>query len=1016
MAVLRFLMGRKIIVVLMVFFIFVMGIFAASKLDRELFPAISFDGTQVVIHAGEMSTLEVEERITKPAEQILQNINGIKQINSASSIGVSSIQILAEEGLGEDVFKEIEASMKGLEKQILGIQHLETIQFSTEQPYDFFLVLSDGPLENMTEFAEKVVKPRLESLPEVRGVGLDGMEKKEVIVELNLDQLEKEAITSQQVIQAIQQANLDITVANLEREEGKPSVRWTTSLTSVDDIEKIELLTPTGMIQLQDVANVSEKAVANNSIGWNNGTKDFIFVQVGRSKDVTQVEMAESVRNEIAKIREEGLVDGFQFEELVAQADYVSESIDGVSTNVVFGGLLALVILLLFLRNVRATVIIGLSIPLSILLTFIGMWLFDYSFNLLTLIGLGLGIGMMVDSSIVILESIYRKKEEGFNKFDSVIIGVKEVATAVLASMLTTIVVFVPIGLLGGEMGQFMIILSLIVVITLVSSVLVAFTLIPTLSENFLTFKKNKEEKEGRIVALYGRMVKWVTRKKRNRYGIIALFFLIFVSSMLFVTKIPMTVMPDVLNRYAEVMVQLEEGVTPEEREELAGEINDRLLAITDVETNLIMDNVDYFYVLINMTKGEQVTLDQSGVNERINSSLRELQADYPIQSVGGADLSGGPGLPVVIEIKGSDLSRLMDIASNMETELSSVDGLVGITSSANKQLTEQVIVLNERRMSDDGVSALQLYTQMEEWSARIPAGELQGTDSSSAPIFVTTDVNIMNEQDFLTQKIDTLDGKKELSTYVRFEQRQVPAKISRKDGERMISVFADIEGRDLGSINREVEELLLNYSVPAGYTVASGGSLQEQREAMQDMIMILGIAIFLVYVVMAVQFNSFVHPIIVMSIIPLTATGAFYGLLVTQSELSVMSGMGMIFLIGIVLNNAILLIDRTKQLRGKGYDAKEALIEAGKNRLRPIFMTTLTTCGGMLPLAISTGSASNYQSPLAIVIISGLLFATCITLLLIPSIYLLFEDMKKGIKNIRNRLFKRKKQQVKAA
>ncbi|OIJ12288.1 acriflavin resistance protein [Anaerobacillus arseniciselenatis] len=1000
MQLLRFIIGRKILVTLMVVFIFIVGIFAANKLDRELFPAISFDGAQIYASAGQMTTLDVEEQVTKPIEQVLQNINGIKSIDSSSSVGVSSIIVMAEEGLGEEVYTEIESTMRGFENDLSGVDFISTFQFSTEQPYEFYMTITNGSNAEMSQFAKKTLKSRLEALPEVRTVSLNGFEEKEVIVELNLQKLQENGLTQQQVIQIIQQSNIDTSVATLEEEEGKPTVRWTTSFNELDDIKNLQIPSAQGIVELNEIAKVFEEKNTSTSIGWQNGDRDFIFVQIGRANGTTQIEMAESVRAEIEKIRAEGLVNGFQLNELVAQADYVTDALEGVSTNVLIGGLLALVILILFLRNLRATMIIALSIPLSILLTFTGMWLFDHSFNILTLIGLGLGIGMMVDSSIVILESIYRKKEQGLQNLEAVLQGVKEVATAVFASMLTTIVVFVPIGLLGGEMGQFMVILSLIVVVTLVSSVIVAFTLIPTLSENFLKLKKKKRARsEGVIISKYGKLVSWITRKKRNRYSIITIFMVVFISSIMLVTKIPMTVMPDVLNRYAELMVQLESGLTPAEREEVALKINQKISAIDDVESNLINDNIDMFYLLINMTPEEEATVEQRIVNENINRALRDLQDEYPIIGVATADFTG-MSYPVVLEIKGNDLEQLSEIASNVISEMTSVEGLVGITSSANRKLNEELIELKTDQMKEDGVTALQVFGQFQEWSSRIPVGEIRLSDTASS-IFVTTNIDINDKSSFLEQEIPTMGGMQKLSTYIDLMPTEVPSEIKRKDGERMITVMADLEDRDLGSVNRDIEELLSDFNVPAGYTIGVGGSLQEQQEAQQEMLMILGIAIFLVYVVMAVQFNSLIHPFIVMSIIPMTATGALLGLLITQSELSVLSGMGMVFLIGIVLNNAILLIDRTKQLRLEGYDVKDAVVEAGKNRIRPIFMTTLTTAGGMFPLAIASGAASNYQSPLAIVIISGLLFATLITLLLIPSVYMLFEDIKRGLQSL---------------
>jgi HAE1 family hydrophobic/amphiphilic exporter-1 len=710
--------------------------------------------------------------------------------------------------------------------------------------------------------------------------------------------------------------------------------------------------------------------------------------------------MAEAVRSEVEKIKEEGLVNGFTFEDIVSQADYIEDSIGDVANNVVMGGILAVIVLLLFLRNIRATFIIGISIPASILLTFSSMWILGYSFNILSLIGLGLGIGMMVDASIVILESIFRKKELGLNNTEAVLSGIKEVASAVLASMLTTIVVFLPIGLLGGEAGKFMIILSVVVIVTLVSSVIVSFTLIPALSENFLRLRsKQKENKQSSIIRTYRNLLLWMTKKKRRRYGVISLFVIMFVSSLLLITKVPMTVMPDVFNRYAEIMITLENGVTPAEKEEIAQDINQRLQQITDVKENFVLDQIEYLYLLINMTPAEEATVEQKEINEQIFNSLRELEDLYPVVAVTSSLEGEGGGYPVQLEVTGDNLGELKAIANELAEEVRGIDGIVGVTTTAEKELEEQLIVLKEDQVKNDGLTPMYIFNEINATSSKQPIGELLNIEATQ--IYVESENTIAKKEDLLKVEIDTSEGKKTLSNYIELDTVTVPTQIDRKDGQRVVRVLADLSDRDLGSVNRDVQNVVQQFPTADGYSVSVSGDLEEQQEAIQDMLLILAIALFLVYVVMAVQFNHFVHPIIVMTIIPMTITGVILGLFITQRELSIMSGMGVVMLIGIVLNNAILLIDRTKQLRLEDKSAHEAVVEAGMNRIRPIFLTTLTTIAGMLPLAISTGAASNYQAPLATVVIAGLLFSTLITLLLIPAVYLLFEDIAGGIRRL---------------
>lgn len=999
MSMMEFILRRKIAVGLLVVFVFMIGLYSLNKLDQELMPPISFDMTIVQVDAGEMPVLDVENKITKPIEQILSGLDGVDSHSSATYTGKSSITVMIEEGRGDEVHKNIEASVAPLSNQIPGIQYINSFQMTTSQEYEFYMDISNGNMEEITAFAKNVVEPRLEALPEVRDVKFDGLEENEVIIQLNRDELTESGVDSQQIIQTIQQSNLITSFGELKEEANGPTLRWNTSLVTVEDMENILIPTMSGVKELGELADIKLQVRDMSSGVWKDGSQDVILVQIGRVSDVTQIDMAEAVRAEVEMIRQEGLVEGFAFEEIVTQADYVSEAVDGVSSNILIGGLLAIMVLLLFLRNVRATIIIGISIPLSILLTFASMWILGYSINMLSLIALGLGIGMMVDASIVILESIYRKKEQGLKDREAVLVGVKEVASAVFASMLTTIVVFLPIGLLGGEAGKFMIILSVVVIVTLVSSVVVSFTLIPSLSEKFLMLtKRQKQKRESRIIQSYGGFIQWLTGKKRRRYGVIFLFILMFVGSLALVTKVPMTVMPDMYNRYSEIMVSLDKGVTPEQKNEIAEAINSKLEDVPDVREGFVLDQIEFMFLLINMTPEEEATLEQKEVNERILAGLLELKEDYPIMDVASV-MSAGASYPVQIEISGEDLDELTSLSAEMVSELGEIEGIMGTTTSLGAMIDEEQIVLDEKSMKEDGITPLQILGELNSLTSSITIGALQ--DEAGTPIVIAPYETFNKKSDLLDMEISTMDGVKKVSNYISFEQVKAPGQIDHKDGERVVKVLANIENRDLGSVNRDVQEVIDSFETPVGYTVSVGGSLETQQEAIQDMLIILAIAIFLVYVVMAVQFNHLLHPIIVMTIIPMTFTGVIIGLLLTQRELSIMSGMGVIMLIGIVLNNAILLIDRAKQLRAADYGVGEAMVEAGKNRIRPIFMTTLTTVGGMLPLAISTGAASNYQAPLATVVIAGLLFSTLITLVLIPSVYMLFHDLGVGIRKV---------------
>ncbi|HLQ97730.1 MAG TPA: efflux RND transporter permease subunit [Candidatus Dormibacteraeota bacterium] len=1003
------MLKRKIIVGLFVSFILVFGLYSFLKMDQELFPKIDFDQSMVLIETENMPATDVEKMVTQPVEKALDGMEGVESYESSSTIGNSTFFIMMEQDKGEEITKEIENTISGMQDQLHGVKDTYVMQVSTDQPYEFNMDVSGKDLQEMSDFSLNVLKPRLESLPEVREVALAGLEEKEIIVHLQNDKLNELGIGQEDILHSIQQMNVNESIGEFESDKNDLSIRWNTNLETIEDIKDIQIQTSEGLKSITDIADVKEETTEQPQLAWKNGNSDFILVQIGRTVDATQIDMAEAVRAEVEKIEQEGLPGNLKLEEIAAQADYVSNAIDGVSGNILIGGLIAIVVLMLFLRNTRATFIVTLSIPSSILLTILTMNFMDISFNLASLIGLGLGIGMMVDASIVVLESIYKKKEQGFPNVKAVIEGTKEVATAVISSMLTTIVVFLPIAILENDIGKVVFTLAVVVAITLISSMLISFTLIPVMSENFLKLKKRKQKKISRvkrtgIIDRYGNILRWLTKKKRRRIGVISLFIVLFISSFFLLVKVPMSVMPDIFDRYSELMIDLDSGVTPSERAEIADEINKKLDTVQDVETNIVIDNVESLIAIINMTPEEEKTVEQTEVNENIMRQLRKLEEDYPISSI-GTTTEGMSSFPIQVEVSGNDYDTLRTLGNDLAEELEEIEGVVFAKSEANELEEEMSIELNYNQLEKDGLTARAIYQQMNGLFAKVPVGDIL-KDQETTPIFLENDVSISDKDELLTYEIMTPNGNEKLSKYVSLKNVSAPTQIDRKNGTRYISVVADIEGRDLGSINRDVQNLIEDFDTEDGYSVGVSGDLEQQQEAATDLLVIFGISLFLVFVVMTIQFNSLKHPLIILSIIPLTVTGVFVGLFLTQKDLNVMSGIGVIMLVGIVLNNGILLIDRVKQQRNQGINVDDAIVDAGKDRIRPIFMTTLTTVGGMIPLAFATGASSGYQSPLAVVIISGLLFSTFITLILIPSIYLVFEDIGRGLK----RLFTRKR------
>lgn len=986
---------RKVLIFLTMVFIVILGIYAFLNLDKELNPEVGLDSASIEIGAGDTNISDMEQHIITPLENELQEIEGVENIESTITTGGSSVQIIFERGQGSELVKEVESIVQSSTANLPEVESADVAQGGSGTAYEFIMDVSGEDMNEVSSFSENILEPRLEELPQVSDVALEGITKHEVNLLFDEEEMEQNNLDTIETIDLISQMNDETVLGELNEDGESTSLHWDTKFNSIDDLKNIQIPSETGEVSLQEIADISLEPLETTSNVWKNGSKDFVLVQIARSSNVSQLEMTNAVRDELAEIRKETAAEGITLNEIVAHADFVEDSMGDVTNNILIGGIIAIAVLLLFLRNIRATVIVGLSIPASVLITVVAVWLLDYSLNMLTLIGLGLGIGMMIDSSIVVFESIYSKKEKGFSNLQAVLEGTKEVAGAIFASILTTIVVFLPIGLVGGDEGRMMIILSVVVSISLISSLFVAFTLIPALAEKYMNLRKPKysKEKTNIFISWYQTILSWILRKKRRSVFVLILYLGLFASSFLLVTKIPISIMPDMFHRYTEIGVELENGIADEEKQDLAGSINEQLEMIHDVEANYVLDQGNTFITVINMTKGDEIQQPQEDVSEEILKSLRALREHEPIRNVQLA-LEGGRAYPIQININGEEFEELETIANEISNKLESTEGILEITNSMENISHIKEIILNKEELGDSAVTQLQVKEEIENSLLEMPVGKMN-VDDEDVEMYASLQQKANTENSLLDLEIPTLDGTKELSDLIDLENKSTPENITHNQGERYISVLADIEGKDLGTINREVQEIISNYEAPDGYSVSIAGELEQQEDVMNDMIFVFVISLFLVYFVMAVQFNHLGHPLIVLTIIPITLTGVILGLFITQKDLNIMSGVGVIMLAGIVLNNAILLIDRTNQLRKKSYSINDALVAAGKNRMRPIFMTTLTTVGGMLPLALASGMSADYQAPLATVIISGLLFATLITLILIPSIYKLMSKEK---------------------
>ncbi|MGD6893788.1 efflux RND transporter permease subunit [Bacillus infantis] len=993
---LRLLLERKLIVGFSLLLLIVISVVFIEKLENQFYPEIHYDTATISAYAENIPALDVEEKITFPIEEKIGGIEGINSFESTSSEGLSTIKVTFQEDHGDEAFNHLKEAMSEIQSELPMVNELETLRSTTSQFYEMFMDLHDGDISTMTAFAESTLKPRLEALPEVLKVRVVGQNEKSVEIKLNQEQMKRYNLEYNDIETILKQHNSNVSFGKNIEDVDQTALRWDTSLQTVEQIKDIIIPAGQGVVFLNNIAEITVEETRNNQELWRDGSADYVWVSIGRTNGVIQAEMTDAVRSELKKIKQEGHVEGFSLEETIVQSDFVKDSIGSLQMNVIYGGILVVIVLLLVLRNFGATAIIGMSIPVTVLLTFLLMALFDLSVNLISILGLGIALGMIVDSSIVIMESIYKKKEQGVDDRTATLQGTKEVFTPVLASTLTTMTVFLPIGLISGEIGEFAKILSIVIVLSQITSVIISFTLIPVLSEKFLKVKKKEGvKKENQLLSRYNRYIDWMSKNTKRKLGVMFLFLLVTASSLLLTLAVPVTLVPDFYNRQAEFYVGLEQNTTPEDRERVAQGIFEFLSETPDIAGyNVRKLDRNRMYIYVKMTPEDKATKTQDEINKSIHENLRKMSQDYPVTA------SGSVTYPIQISVKGTEYDQIQAVTEGLIAELSKIDGVQGLTSTLENSQAEKMVRINRTNLLEDRLSPSDIKEELDLLSSSESLGSVP-YEGTKVPVNLSFDANLHEQGTLEDITISTINGDEPLSKYITYEYVSSPYEIKHQNGERTIQVVGDIAGRDMGAVSSDIEKTVNQYKLDPGYSIDIGGGIQQQQENSKEMYLVLVLALLLVFAIMSIQFNSLIHPIVVMFVIPLTLTGVLIGLFITQTELNLLSAMGMLILIGIVVNNGILLIDRNKQLRLEKMPRYESIKAACKERIRPIFITFITTVFGAIPLAITTGHAGQYQKPMAIALIFGLSFSVLVTLLFVPVVYVLFEDSLSKIKGI---------------
>lgn len=778
---------------------------------------------------------------------------------------------------------------------------------------------------------------------------------------------------------------------------------------SIEDIKDLVLIHMDGIdpVKLTDVANVELVDNSDETYARINGKPGMMLSiqkQTGYSTgDVSDrvLEKLESLQKEYKDIKAVTLMD---------QGVYIDLIVNSVLENLVYGAVLAIIILLVFLKSFRPTFVIACSIPISIMTALVAMYFSGVTLNIISLSGLALGVGMLVDNSIVVIENIYRmRNEEGASAKTAAIEGARQVGGAITASTLTTICVFLPIVFTTGITRQLFVDMGLTIAYSLLASLVVALTLVPMISAGLL---KKTEEKESRLFIRikdwYGKLLAKALHKKPL---VLIGALVLFVASGALAISRGTEFMPQMESTEISMTLETEKGTSLEDTAKVADEVMDRVGKLKDVKdigamvssSNMMgtstATNVVEFYAI---TK-DKPSLSNNELKKEIEKATKDLDGELTVD-MSNMDMSALGSSGINVQIKGKDLDKLQNIAGDIKNMLIDIKGTQNVTDGTEDNKEELRVIVDKAKATEHGLTVAQVYQSLNKRLSEAQSATSLSTDAQDYDIYVVDDADeSLTRKDIreLTVTAEKQDGTTEevkLSDIASFEDASGLRAISRKDQSRYMSVTSEVkDGDNIGLVSSRVNKALQSYDVPEGYEVKMVGEDETINESMVELFKMLGLALVFMYLIMVAQFQSLRSPFIVMFTVPLAFTGGLLGLWIAGKAVSVIAMVGFVMLSGIIVNNGIVFIDYTNQLIAAGISRHEALVEAGRTRLRPIVMTALTTILGLSTLAVGVGMGADMVQPMAIVTIGGLIYGTILTLVVVPCIFDLFHKKEKA-------------------
>ena len=760
-----------------------------------------------------------------------------------------------------------------------------------------------------------------------------------------------------------------------------------------------------GAVHLSDIAEVRLADNAEELYAKINGN-DGVLLTVQKSSVASTSGACENLYAAMEKLEEK--YDGLHLTALSDQGQYIDLVISSVLENLLFGALLAVAVLMLFLRDFRPTVIVALSIPVSLLLAVVLMYFTGVTLNIISLSGLALGVGMLVDNSIVAIENIYRLRQLGYNAASAAVHGCRQIAGAITASTLTTVCVFAPILFTSGLTRQIFADMGLTIAYSLGASLLVALTLVPALSGKILTRDAAGEKRNRLIDRMIGSYEKLLGKVLRHKAPVLLGAVALLVASALLAVSMGTAFMPEMDSPQVSVSIEMPEDATQSDSREMCDAVLERILTVEGVDTVGAMEGQSMMsmgsslsiYVLL----GDDRSATSQEIAKQIEAACTDL--DCTVTANGSTmDMSMMTGSGIQLSVTGDDMDTLRAAATGLAEAISTVEGIASVSDGQEESSTEVRIVVDKAKAVRYNLTVAQVYQQVAAAVLSQTTATYITVENNDLPVVVVPDQSGITTRETLeelriTGTKDQEDCEVRLSEIATVTEAASAASIRRENQARTVTVSAQIaDGYNIGLVSREVEKVLADYEMPEGCSFAIEGENEMIQSTMSDLILMIALAVAFIYLIMVAQFQSLLSPFIVLFTIPLAFTGGLLGLWITGKELSVIAMLGFLMLAGVVVNNGIVFVDYANQLRLEGMERTEALVQTGRDRIRPILMTAMTTIFGLVTMALGLGAGGDMLQPLAIVTIGGLAYATLLTLFIVPAIYDIF--LKKDPKKI---------------